>query len=78
MAKLVGTVISALIGLGIAWGMTQWLGDGASPLSAEWFENSTAKFETLQDEGRQRFQELLPAPESLDLPSITDNATEPQ
>lgn len=77
MAKLVGGVISTLIGLGIAWGMVQWLGDGTSPFSAEWFENSTAKFSVLQDEGRQRIEELLPAPESLDLPSITDN-TEPQ
>lgn len=73
MAKLAGNVFSILIGLGIAWGMTQWLGDGASPFSAEWFANSTAKFAVLQEEGRQRTEELLPAPESLDLPSITDN-----
>ncbi|HZK32101.1 MAG TPA: hypothetical protein VFC72_04225, partial [Corynebacterium sp.] len=70
-------VISILIGLGIAWGMTQWLGDGAPPLSAEWFANSTAKFESLQDEGRQRLEGILPSPESLDLPTIPNDMTEP-
>lgn len=76
MTKLVGSVISALIILGVAWGLTQWFGDGASPLSAEWFTNATAKMEVLQNKSRDYAEDVLPDPDSLDLPTVPDPAVE--
>lgn len=66
--KIIASAVTVLVLLGMAWGLTQWLGDGAQPLSGEWFENSTAKIQQFQSETSEPFEEILPEPSQLNLP----------
>lgn len=63
MQKLIGGFLALLVMVGVAWGVAQYVGDGADFLSPEWFSHWTEKLHAFQEETSEKIAESLPNPD---------------
>lgn len=72
--RIIGSLVTLIVALGVAYGIAQWAGDGQPLFSEDWFTAVTEKIDVIINKGHEAGQNL-PDPESVNLPTFPESVS---